>query len=149
MAQSLAQLYVHLVFSTKGRIPLIRAEIRPRLHAYLAGACSAIQSPAIIVGGVSDHVHILFRLSKNVALSEAVKQIKVESSKRMKDELHVQGFSWQAGYGAFSIGASQVETVSDYIRDQEEHHRVRSFQEEFRELLKRYNLTFDEAYVWD
>lgn len=149
MAQSLAQLYVHLVFSTKERIPLIRAEIRPRLHAYLAGACDAIQSPAIIVGGVSDHVHLLFRLSKNMALSEAVKQIKTESSKFAKGELNLQGFVWQAGYGAFSIGASQVEAVSDYIRDQEEHHRVRSFQEEFRELLKRYHLTFDEAYVWD
>lgn len=149
MPQSLAQLYVHLVFSTKGRVPLIKSEIAAQVHAYLAGTCHAIDCPAIIVGGVADHVHILFRLSKNASLADAVKHIKVESSKRMKDEFGCRDFAWQGGYGGFSVGASQIEAVSDYIREQPQHHAKRTFQEELRELLKRYNVTFDEAYVWD
>jgi REP element-mobilizing transposase RayT len=148
MPQSLAQIYVHLVFSTKGRVPLIPAEDAPRLHAYLAGAGQAIECPALLVGGVTDHVHILFRLSKNRALSDAVKELKVESSKWMKEQ-GVREFGWQAGYGAFSIGAAQAEAVTEYIRNQEQHHRRRTFQEEFRELLRRYQVEFDEAYVWD
>lgn len=149
MSQSLAQLYVHLVFSTKERRPLIKPDAAPRIHAYLPGICNAIECPAVIVGGIADHVHILFRLSKNTSLADAVKLLKVESSKRMKDEFHCAEFAWQSGYGGFSVGASQIEAVSDYIRDQPQHHAKRTFQEEFRELLKRYNVTFDEAYVWD
>ena len=149
MPQSLAQMYVHLVFSTKDRIPLIPAELQPRLHAYLAGTCAAIGCEAIVVGGVADHVHLLFRLAKTVRLSDAVKDIKVESSKWMKSDGKVPDFAWQAGYGAFSIGASQVDEVTDYIRRQPEHHARRGFQEEFRLLLTRYGLAFDEAYVWD
>lgn len=148
MPQSLAQIYIHLVFSTKERIPLIPAETGPRLHAYLAGAGQAIQCPVLMAGGIADHVHLLFRLSKNLALSNAVRELKVESSKWMKEQ-GVPSFAWQAGYGAFSIGASQVEAVTDYIRHQERHHRQRTFQEEFRELLRRYQLEFDEAYLWD
>jgi putative transposase len=149
MAQSLAQVYVHLVFSTKGRVPLITAPSMTRLHAYIAGALSGIGCPTISVGGVADHVHVLFSLSKNLALSEAVKHAKIESSKWMKTEGGAQDFAWQAGYGAFSVGASQVEAVTSYVQQQERHHAQRSFQEEFRELLKRYGVSFDEAYVWD
>ena len=149
MPQSLAQIYVHLVFSTKDRVPQISMEVKPRLHAYLAGACSAIHCEALIVGGVTDHVHLLFRLARTTCLSDAVKDIKVESSKWMKTEAGVQTFAWQAGYGAFSIGASQVDDVTDYIRRQPEHHLRRGFQEEFRMLLQRYGVKYDEAYVWD
>ncbi len=149
MPQSLAQIYIHLVFSTKDRVPQISAEVQPRLHAYLAGTCQAIHCDALVVGGVADHVHLLFRLARTTSLSDAVKNIKVESSKWMKTDAGVPDFAWQAGYGAFSIGASQVDEVTDYIRRQAEHHAKRGFQEEFRLLLKRYGVKYDEAYVWD
>lgn len=149
MPQSLAQIYVHLVFSTKGREPWIGTAIQSQLHAYLAGTLNAIDSPALCVGGMPDHVHLLFRLSRTMALSDAVKAAKVESSKWMKDEGGVSEFAWQAGYGAFSVGASQIDTVTDYIRHQAEHHATRTFQDEFRRLLKRYQIDYNEAYVWD
>lgn len=101
------------------------------------------------MGGVADHVHLLFRLARTISVSDAVKDIKVESSKWMKTDAGVPDFAWQAGYGAFSIGASQIDDVMDYIRRQAEHHAKRSFQEEFRLLLKRYGVRYDEAYVWD
>jgi len=149
MPQSLAQLYVHLVFSTKERVALIPITAQPGLHAYLAGILNSIDCPAIQVGGVADHVHLLFRLSKNRALADAARHTKVESSKWMKDRSGVRMFAWQAGYGAFSVSASHVDSVADYIRNQAEHHRSRSFKDEFRTLLKRYNLKFDEACMWD
>jgi REP element-mobilizing transposase RayT len=149
MPQSLAQIYVHLVFSTKDRVPQISEGVQPRLYAYLAGACSAIHCEALVVGGVADHVHLLFRLARTTCLSDAVKDIKVESSKWMKTDAGIPDFAWQAGYGAFSIGASQVSDVMDYICRQAEHHAKRGFQEEFRLLLKRYGVKYDEAYVWD
>jgi putative transposase len=148
MAQSLAQVYVHLVFSTKERAPLITAPAITRLHAYLAGSLAAIQCPALMVGGVADHVHLLFSLSKNMALSEVVKHAKIESSKWMKSEGGAADFAWQAGYGAFSVGASQIEAVKTYVSGQEQHHRQRTFQDEFRLLLQRYGVSYDEAYVW-
>ena len=149
MPQSLAQIYIHLVFSTKERARLIPAETQPRLYAYLAGTLDAIGCPAVQVGGMPDHVHILFRLSRTVTISDVVKSAKVESSKWMKDECGVGDFAWQAGYGAFSVSASNVADVTRYIRDQPEHHRTRSFQDEFRRLLELYKVEFDEAYVWD
>jgi putative transposase len=149
MPQSLAQLYVHLVFSTKERSRSIKPVLEPALHAYLAGTLNAIDCPAVKVGGVADHVHVLFRLSKNTALSDAVKAARVESSKWMKREGATPDFAWQAGYGAFSVSASHVEAVGDYIADQEAHHKKRTFQEEFRRLLERYQISYDEAYVWD
>ena len=149
MPQSLAQIYVHLVFSTKDRASLMPDTIQPRLHAYLAGTFNAIDCPAVQVGGMPDHVHILFRLSRTVTLSDAVKAAKVESSKWMKEEGGVPDFAWQAGYGAFSVSASDVETVTRYIQNQAHHHRARTFQDEFRTLLERYRVEYDEAYVWD
>ncbi len=149
MPQSLAQLYVHLVFSTRQREAMIPAEILPRLHAYLAGTCQAVGCPALQVGGMADHVHLLFRLSRTMAFSDAVKAIKTESSKWMKAERGVADFAWQAGYGAFSVSASQVDVVTRYIRNQAVHHGKRSFQDEFRLLLERYHVSYDEAYVWD
>ena len=149
MPQSLAQLYVHLVFSTKDRAPLIPPATLPGLHAYLAGTLDAIACPALQVGGVADHVHLLFRLSKNLALAEAVKAAKIESSKWMKGDGAAPGFAWQAGYGAFSVSASHVGAVTAYIREQASHHARRTFQEEFRVLLERYGVAYEEAYVWD
>ena len=149
MPQSLAQIYVHLVFSTKGREASIPAALQPRLHAYLAGAMNDIGCPAIRVGGMPDHVHILLRLSRTVTISDVAKTAKVESSKWMKDEGGVANFAWQAGYGAFSVSASHVGAVTEYIANQERHHRVRTFQDEFRRLLELYQVEYDEAYVWD
>lgn len=149
MPQSLAQIYVHLVFSTKHREKTIPADLQTRLHAYLAGAMNDIGCPAVKIGGMPDHVHVLFRLSRTVTLSDAVKTAKVESSKWMKDEGGVRDFAWQAGYGAFSVSASDVDEVTDYIAHQAHHHRVRTFQDEFRRLLERYHVEYNEAYVWD
>ncbi|MBK8093638.1 MAG: IS200/IS605 family transposase [Verrucomicrobiaceae bacterium] len=149
MPQSLAQNYLHLVFSTKDRTPCLSAEVQPRLHAYLAGTLNAIDCPALVVGGMPDHVHVLFRLSRTVTLADAVKAAKVESSKWMKQEGGEPHFAWQGGYGAFSVSASQVETVTHYIRNQAEHHRTKTFQDEFRKLLEHYQINYNEAYVWD
>ena len=149
MPQSLAQIYVHLVFSTKARVSLIPSAIKPRLHAYLAGTLNAIDCPAVQVGGMPDHVHILFRLSRTVTISDLVKNVKVESSKWVKDECGMGDFAWQAGYGAFSVSASNVDDVTRYIQNQEAHHQGKSFQDEFRRLLELYRVEYNEAYVWD
>lgn len=149
MSQSLAQIYLHLVFSTKDREPLLTEGILPRLHAYLAGTLNALDCPALCVGGMPDHVHLLFRLARTMTISDAVKAAKVESSKWMKEEGRVPAFAWQAGYGVFSVSASQVETVTHYIQNQPQHHARRTFQEEFRRLLEQHQIPYNEAYVWD
>ena len=149
MPQSLSQLYVHLVFSTRERARLIHSDVQPRLHAYIAGALAAENCPVLIVGGMPDHVHILLRLSRTLSVSDAVKTAKVESSKWMKAEQSIADFAWQAGYGAFSVSESNVDNVVSYIRDQERHHARLTFQDEFREILQRHNVQYDEAYVWD
>jgi REP element-mobilizing transposase RayT len=151
MPQSLVQIYVHLVFSTKDRRPFLRDKaFRERVHAYLAGICNNQDSPSIRVGGVEDHVHILCRLSKTLDVAALVREIKRDSSKWIKDQNPRLGdFHWQNGYGAFSISPSHVETLEEYIRNQEEHHRRESFQDEFRRLCAKYGLQIDERYVWD
>jgi REP element-mobilizing transposase RayT len=150
MPQSLSQLYVHLVFSTKHREPLLLSPVRKRLHAYLATVLKNQDSPALKVGGTSDHVHALFRLSKNCALASIVEEIKTSSSKWLKTQGRaLANFHWQSGYGGFSVGPAELEQVVDYITRQEEHHRVMSFQEEYRNFLKNYGIEYDERYVWD
>ena len=148
MPQSLARLGVHLVFSTKNREPLNTSETRPALFAYLAGALNAIDCPALEVGGFVDHVHLLFLLSKNWAPAKVVEEVKKESSKWAKQNVHPQ-FYWQSGYGMFSVSASNEETVAAYIRNQEEHHRKMTFQDEVRALLKKHGQPLDERYLWD
>jgi REP element-mobilizing transposase RayT len=135
------------VFSTKNREPTIVQEIRAELHAYLGGILEKLGCSPLRVGGTADHVHILFSLSRTLAIAEAVEETKKRSSKWMKQAR--PDFWWQAGYGAFSVAQSQVTTVSRYIERQEQHHRVQSFQEEFRQLLSRYQLPYDERHVWD
>jgi REP element-mobilizing transposase RayT len=148
MPQSLARIGVHLVFSTKHREPLITPEIRPELFAYLAGTLNAIDCPAIEVGGVADHVHLLFVLSKNLALSKAVEEVKKESSKWAKGKIH-PAFYWQAGYGAFSVSAPNEPQVTIYIKNQEEHHREMTFQDEVRALMQKSGQPLDERYFWE
>jgi putative transposase len=153
MPQSLCQIYLHVVFSTKNRLPLLQnAELRNELHRYLGGACRQQDSPPLQIGGVEDHVHLLLRLSKTLAVADLVRELKRESSKWIKQrssDAVLRDFHWQAGYGSFSISPSHVEAVGQYIRDQEQHHRRESFQDEFRRMCQKYGIEIDERYVWD
>jgi len=124
--------------------------LREELHRYLGGILSNLGCQPVVVGGVEDHVHLLCALSRTCEAAEMVKEVKRGSSLWLKTKTsELQEFSWQSGYGIFSIGFSQIESVRDYIVRQEEHHRKLSFQDEFRELLRRYEIEFDERYVWD
>lgn len=151
MPQSLSRIYVHIVFSTKGRYPFLSdLLIRKEMHAYLGGTCNELRCPVIAVGGVSDHAHILCSLSKNLPVADLIGDVKRSSSKWVKSKGRMLGkFAWQAGYGVFSVSQSQVETVRWYIAKQEDHHRKKSFQDEFRLFLKKYQIEYDERYVWD
>ena len=151
MPQSLAQVYLHLIFSTKNRARLLQnGTLRQELQAYLGGTCNQLDSPTLIVGGVEDHVHILCRLSRRRSISELVRELKRESSKWVKrKDASLSEFRWQEGYGAFSISPAHVDALREYISTQEEHHRKESFQDELRRLLKKYDVDFDERYVWD
>lgn len=151
MPQSLAKILVHAVFSTKDRRPFLRDKpLREELHRYLGGILAKHDCQPLIIGGVEDHVHILTVLSRTVAAADMVKEVKRGSSFWLKTKSPGQhDFAWQNGYGIFSIGFSQVEAVRNYIAGQEEHHRKVLFQDEFREFLKRYEIEFDERYVWD
>ena len=150
MPQSLARLHIHLIFSTKNRAPFIDPSIRDSLHRYMATVLHNLGCPAILINSVDDHVHIPFELGRTVAVSEAVEEVKKTSSKWIKTQgVELVTFAWQAGYGAFAVSESNVETVRAYIANQEEHHRKKSFQEEYRAFLARHRVTFDERYVWD
>jgi REP element-mobilizing transposase RayT len=149
VGQSLSHLLVHSVFSTKDRCPFLRPEdIRNEIYAYMAGMLKNLECYPIKIGGMEDHIHILFALSKNIAFSELIGRLKGSSSKRLKEK-GINDFSWQNGYGAFSVSESNVDVVTAYISNQAEHHRKLTYQEEVRELLKRHRTAFDERYVWD
>lgn len=151
MPQSLAQLYVHIVFSTKNRQPFLGdGTFRDRLHAYLTGICENQNSPSLRVGGTEDHAHILCRLSKTLDVSTLIRELKRNSSKWIKDvNQQLPVFYWQQGYGAFSVSPSHVDALIDYIVNQEEHHRRETYEDEFRRLCKNYGVAIDERYVWD
>jgi len=151
MSQSLSKILVHTIFSTKDRRPWLRDKLlRDELHGYLGGILTNHDCQPIIVGGVADHVHILSTLSRTIQAAELVKEIKRGSSLWLKTKSpDLRDFAWQNGYGIFSIGFSQVGTVRIYIAGQEAHHRTLTFQDEFRQFLKRYAVDFDERYVWD
>ena len=150
MPQSLARLHVHLIFSTKHRERLITKRVRDSLHAYMATVLQNLGCAPVLINSVEDHVHILFELARTVPVSRAVEEVKKSSSKWIKTQgAEFAGFAWQAGYGAFAISESNVPTVRDYIAGQQEHHRRKSFQEEYRAFLEKHRVTFDERYVWD
>jgi REP element-mobilizing transposase RayT len=150
MGQSLVKNYVHLIFSTKHRQALIHPSVEAELHSYLGGTCNKLECPVIKAGGHFDHVHILCMLSKRMTLSKLLEELKSNSSKWMKTKGQAyQNFYWQNGFGGFSVGASEIERTTAYIANQNEHHRKVSFQDEFREFLKRYGVEYDERYVWD
>jgi REP element-mobilizing transposase RayT len=151
MPQSLAKILVHTVFSTKDRRPFLRDKsLRDELHRYLGGILTNHDCQPLVIGGVEDHVHLLSTLSRTCKAAEMVKEVKRGSSLWLKTKSpDLRDFAWQNGYGIFSIGFSQIESVRKYIARQEEHHRKISFQDEFREFLCRYEIEFDERYVWD
>ena len=148
MPQSLANILIHVIWSTKERCPLIADEMRARLHGYMSGILKNIESPALIINSVADHIHILCQLSKNLAACKLVEEVKKSSSKWMKEN-GVPEFAWQNGYGVFSVSQSNAHLVHEYIQGQAEHHRKRDFKEEFRDFCNKYNVAIDERYVWD
>lgn len=151
MPQSLAKVLIHVIFSTKNRTAwLKRREFREALNAYLVGALRNLGSPAVLVGAAEDHVHILCHLSRTISIAKLLEEIKKTSSAWIKTQDPTLGdFYWQNGYGAFSVSLSNAGRVKRYIANQEEHHRRISFQQEFREFLKRHGIEYDERYVWD
>lgn len=150
MPQSLSSIYIHLVFSTKYRQPLIIDKIESELYAYLGGIFRNKGCPALIVGGYLDHVHILSFLSRTITVANLVEKAKSDSSKWLKGMgEEFRDFRWQSGYGVFSIGRSGVDNVTRYIANQKAHHRGNSYQNEFRSLCRKYAVDIDERYVWD
>ncbi len=151
MPQSLAKVIVHIVYSTKNRTPWLKdANLRSELYAYNATILKNVDSPAIVIGGVEDHVHILALLSRKMAIMDVIQESKTETSKWTKKQgPSLQDFQWQAGYGIFSVSESNVDLVRSYIERQAEHHLRMSFQDEFRILCQRHQIEVDERYVWD
>ena len=150
MGQSLVKNYVHLVFSTKYRQPLIQPPVEAELHAYLGGICNKLECTVIKVGGYTDHIHILCMLSKKIALMKLLEELKSHSSKWIKTKGRgYENFYWQDGYGAFSVNPAKVDFVIAYIANQHNHHSKQNFQDEYRKYLEDFNVDYDERYVWD
>ena len=151
MPQSLSQLYIHLVFSTKDRQKFIHDAIAPDLWSYMATVFyDECGSPAKLIGGVEDHGHILFNLSRTWCVADVVQVVKTSTSKWMKkQDRSLRTFSWQTGYGAVSVSKSNLHRVEEYIRRQKEHHSRRDFKAELRTLLKKHEVEYDERFVWD
>jgi putative transposase len=150
MPQSFACLNCHLVFSTKNREPLLLPHWTPRLYQYIGGTTRAKGSALLAAGGMPDHVHLLLSLSRQTSISDLVRDIKANSSRWIHETIDgVGGFGWQSGYAAFAVSYSDLDDVKRYIANQSEHHRVRTFQEEFLAFLDRHALTYDPRYVWD
>jgi putative transposase len=151
MPQSLSVVYIHLVFSTKERYPWFPdRSLRETLHSYLGGISKQLHCPAVIVGGVEDHVHLLCNLGRTISQADWVKELKRSSNHWLKSQGNkYSGFEWQGGYADFSVSYSNLERVKSYIANQEAHHAKQSFQDEVRELLKRHDQTWDERYIWD
>ena len=148
MSHTSGNILLHLIFSTQGRRPLIKPEFRDDLFAYLAGIFRAMHDTALIVNGVPDHVHTLIRVRPSHSAAEIVRVAKTNSSRWMREK-HTRDFAWQTGYGVFSVSESSVQNVTEYIATQEEHHRKRSFQEEYIALLKKNHIEYDPKYIWD
>jgi REP element-mobilizing transposase RayT len=150
MSQSLVKNILHITFSTQHRRPLITNELKKDLIPYLSGIARDLKSPVYVVNLMADHVHLLLNLDKTVALSKLVQEIKQGSSRWINEQGKLQEhFHWQKGYGAFSVSKSGLDQVVKYINEQEKHHKKISFQDELRALLRRYEIEYDENYLWD
>lgn len=150
MGQSLVKNYIHIIFSTKFRVPLIFESIENELYSYLGGICRHLECYPVKIGGCTDHVHISCMLSKKITLMKLLEELKAHSSKwiKTKDD-SLKSFYWQNGYGAFSVNPYEIDKVIAYIENQKEHHRRKNFQDEYRAFLKKYKVEYDEKYVWD
>ncbi len=148
MSQSLSKIYVHCVFSTKNRKPLIKDSLRNDLYSYIVGTLSNLHSYVTEVGAYRNHIHILCTLPRTITTADLISKVKTSSSKWFKKQ-GITDFSWQDGYGTFSVSASKLSVVKKYILNQEEHHKKITFQQEFMVFLKEYNVAYDEKYVWD
>ncbi|MCK9212381.1 MAG: IS200/IS605 family transposase [Ignavibacteriaceae bacterium] len=150
MGQSLVKNYIHIIFSTKQRVPLIHQPVEEELYCYIGGICKEMECHPIKIGGYTDHIHIICMLSKKVALMNLLEEVKSHSSKWMKTkDTILKNFYWQNGYGAFSVNPSEIDKVIAYIENQKEHHKKKTFQEEYSAFLKKYKVEYDEKYVWD
>jgi putative transposase len=150
MPQSFSSLNCHIIFSTKNREPLIVGELAARIYEYIGGICRETGNVLLAAGGMPDHVHLLISMGRQMSVADLVRKIKANSSKWMHETFANQGgFAWQNGYGAFSVSLSNIEAVRQYIANQAEHHRTKSFQEEYIEFLVRHNLKYDERYIWE
>ena len=150
MPQSLSKVYVHIIFSTKNRQNLIDDRIENALYEYLGGICKGLDCNPVRVGGHKNHVHLLCLLSRKVAQMKLLEEIKKQSSKWIKTKGQAYAnFYWQDGYGIFSINPAETDKAIDYIQLQQEHHKSKSFQDEFIAFLKKYHVEYDERYVWD
>jgi REP element-mobilizing transposase RayT len=149
MAHTFTNLLTHVVFSTSERRPFLSETMRPDAHAYIGGILKQLRSLPVAIGGTSDHVHLLIRLPADVAVADCLRVVKTNSSRWIKErwpERHL--FSWQGGYGAFTVSESNRTAVIQYIQDQEQHQERQSFQEEFLALLKKHGVDFDERFIW-
>ncbi len=149
MASTLTNLLYHLVFSTKGRVPLITDEIREPLYRYIGGIIRNQRGILLEIGGVADHVHLLARFPAGKSVSDMLRDVKSDSSEWINQERRHGRFAWQTGYGAFTVSQSQVGAVRRYIDRQEDHHRHTSFKEELVGLLKKHEIEYDERYLWN
>ncbi len=150
MSQSLSKVYVHITFSTKQRQLLIDDTISTPLFEYLGAICRGLECNPVKVGGYLDHIHVLCLLSRKVAQMKLMEELKKQSSKWIKTKSpQYDGFYWQDGYGIFSVNPSETDVVIEYINNQREHHKKVTFQDEYRAFLKKYNVEYDERYVWD
>jgi REP element-mobilizing transposase RayT len=150
MPQSIAYNYLHITFSTKYREPLIDEAIEEELFKYIGGICKNLECNPIKVGGYRDHIHILCVLSRKIALMKLLEEIKSHSSKWIKTKGDkYKNFYWQRGYGSFSVNPAEIDVVIRYIENQAEHHKKKTFQDEYIAFLKKYNAEYDERYLWD
>ena len=150
MPQSIAYNYLHITFSTKYRVPMIDEAIEEELFKYIGGICKNLECNPIKVGGYRDHIHILCVLSRKIALMKLLEEIKSHSSKWIKTKGdQYKNFYWQRGYGSFSVNPAEIDVVIRYIENQAEHHKKKTFQDEYIAFLKKYNAEYDERYLWD
>jgi REP element-mobilizing transposase RayT len=150
LPQTYTCLHYHLVFSTKHRAPLIAPAIRDRLWQYLGGIVVGEKGIPIQIGGTEDHVHLLVTLRQEPSLADFLRELKTGSSRWVHDTFPAAtDFAWQNGYGAFTVSHSMLDVVREYVRNQEEHHKTQSYQDEFRALLRKHGIEFDERYLWD
>jgi putative transposase len=150
VAGTYTNLLYHIVFSTKNRIPMVSDSLQPDLYSYIGGIIRGEGGILLEVGGMPDHVHLLTKFKPSKSVSEMLNRIKAKSSKWANDEkLNNRSFDWQDGYSAFTVSESQVEPVRHYIRDQPNHHRRLTFQDEIRALLGKHGVEYDERYLWD